>query len=209
MTIINEETKNEIKVVVFDIGQVLVDFNFEDFIKNKLKEEAKIEKVINASVKSNHWKELDRGVLTNEEIMQLFVKEDPSVEEEIRFVFSSFHGILKERVTTRPWIKELKEKGYQVYYLSNFPERMESECAYAIQFLEEMDGGILSYKEKIMKPDKEIFELLMKRYDFTPEESVFIDDNEPNVLAAQNLGIHGILFTNLEEVKQKLVDLGV
>ena len=72
-----------------------------------------------------------------------------------------------------------------------------------------MDGGILSYKEKKVKPDAAIYRLLMERYNLVPEESVFLDDTLANVEAAEALGIHGIHFVSKEQAEEELRALGV
>ena len=76
-------------------------------------------------------------------------------------------------------------------------------------FLDYVDGGILSYRENLIKPDPAIYQLLMERYDLNPEESIFIDDTPQNVEAARKLGIHGIEFHTREQVLQEMAELGV
>ena len=68
-------------------------------------------------------------------------------------------------------VKELKAKGYHVYYLSNFSHKAETECAEALNFLPEMEGGILSYKDQLIKPEPEIYQLLLKRYGLKADEA--------------------------------------
>ena len=77
------------------------------------------------------------------------------------------------------------------------------------EFLDEVDGGILSYKEQIIKPDRKIFELICERYDLIPGKCVFIDDLQKNVDAASDFGMRSILFENYEQVDRELSKLGV
>ena len=72
-----------------------------------------------------------------------------------------------------------------------------------------MDGGILSFRERLIKPDAEIYRLLLSRYSMKPEESVFLDDTLANVDAARALGIHGICFRTKEQAEEELRKLGV
>ena len=62
-----------------------------------------------------------------------------------------------------------------------------------------MDGGILSYKVKLTKPDPEIYKLLLSMYSLKAEECVFIDDTPKNVDAAMKLGIKGIVYKTHEQ----------
>ena len=103
-----------------------------------------------------------------------------------------------------PWVKELKAKGLGVFYLSNFSSKAFEDCQDALDFMEYMDGGILSFREKVIKPDGEIYRLLLSRYGLKAEESVFIDDTQANVEAARVLGIHGICFRSKEQVEEEL-----
>lgn len=158
-------------------------------------------------MQSPQWAEIDRGVWTMEELLDRFVANDPELEQEIRTVFSDLSTIVREREGSRAWIRSLKEAGYKVYYLSNFSRKVETEAAGELSFLEEMDGGILSYQEHLIKPDRAIYELLMKRYGLSPEESVFLDDTQENVEAAEALGIWGIRVESQEQAKYRLQEL--
>ena len=108
-----------------------------------------------------------------------------------------------------PWIRELKSKGYRVLYLSNFSEKAETDCAHALDFIPYMDGGILSYQEKIIKPMPEIYQLLIDRYSLVPEECVFMDDTPANLTGAEKFGIHTIHFQDREQAIEELRKLGV
>ena len=76
-------------------------------------------------------------------------------------------------------------------------------------FLELMDGGILSYKDKVTKPAPEIYELLLSRYGLNAEECVFLDDTEKNIIGARAVGIQGILFQDRIQAVAELQKLGV
>ncbi|MCR5403379.1 MAG: HAD family phosphatase [Butyrivibrio sp.] len=198
-----------INTVVFDIGNVLTDFGWEPFLRRKGFDDEMVERIGNATTRSATWNELDRGVLTTQEIIDGFVANDPGIEKEIRYAFSDLSGILVARERTVPWIRALKAAGYKVLVLSNYSKQAEEACPEAIAFLSEVDGGILSYKEKVIKPDPEIYKRLCERYDLIPERTVFIDDTERNIIAARNLGWHGIVFKNYEQVESELRSMGV
>ena len=94
-------------------------------------------------------------------------------------------------------------------YLSNFSEKAETDCARALDFIPYMDGGILSYQEKVIKPMPEIYQLLIDRYDLKPEECVFMDDTLVNLEGAERFGIHTIHFHDREQAVMELRKLGV
>lgn len=198
-----------IKNVIFDIGNVLTVFGWQDFLKSSGYDEETLEKVAQASVKDRAWSEWDRGVLSDEEVIDLFVKNAPSLEQEIRHIFSDVHGMVSRLDYAIPWIQELKAAGYHCYYLSNFAHQAHFDCMDALDFLPCMDGGILSYQDKVIKPDADIYELLLARYDLKPEECVFLDDTEKNLPPAAKLGMKTILFRDKEQAVRELEALGV
>ena len=104
-------------------------------------------------------------------------------------------------------MKELKEKGLRLYYLSNYGEFGVQETLEALDFRELMDGGIFSYEVKMIKPSRWIFEELLYRYKLNREEAVFFDDSAANAEAACQVGLHGIQFTGYEDARQKLESL--
>lgn len=193
-----------IKNIVFDIGNVLAGFIWEDFYHSFGYSDEIFEKLADATVRSTFWNEMDRGKLTDEELLEGFVKNDPSIEKELREVFQNVNGMIKKYDYAIPWIKELKERGFHVYVISNFAHKAHEECIDALDFLSEVDGGILSYQVQLIKPSPEIYRLLCSRYGLKAEECVFIDDLPKNVEAARKEGMQGIVFENLEQAKKAL-----
>ncbi|WP_242839501.1 HAD family hydrolase [Butyrivibrio sp. NC2002] len=205
----SEKTDNKISTVIFDIGGVLVDFCWDDFLRNKGFDEAMVQRIGDASVRTSDWDEFDRGVLDTKGIIDGFVKNDPEIEDEIRKGFDDLSGLLKKRERTIPWIKALKKAGYRVLVLSNFSKQALEANPFMNEFLDEVDGGILSYRDKVIKPDPAIYKLIMERYDLKPEECVFIDDMQRNIDAAKNVGMNGIVFSDYDQVDRELAELGV
>ena len=198
-----------ISTVIFDIGNVLVDFCWEDFLRDKGFDEEMVQRIGDASTRTDAWNEFDRGVLDSKGIVDGFVKNDPSIEKELRMAFSDLTGLLRKRERTMPWIKALKKAGYKVLVLSNFSKQALEPNKFMNEFLDEVDGGILSYKYKIIKPDRAIFELITDKYDLVPEQCVFIDDTVRNITAAKKFGMNGIVYNSYEQVESELQALGV
>ena len=193
-----------IKTVIFDIGNVLADFAWEPFFRKFGFKEAIFEKLANATVRSPQWHEFDRGALSHEEIIEAFISNDPDVETEIRMVFQNVNGIVTKRDYAVKWIEHLKREGFQVLYLSNFAEITKIQCMDALEFIPYTDGGIMSFMEGIIKPDRRIYERICNRYDIKPEQAVFIDDNAANIEGAKTFGLNAIHFLNYEQAKEEL-----
>lgn len=198
-----------IRNVVFDIGNVLTDFRWKEFLQDKGFDEAMIKRIAQASVLSPFWNEFDRGEWDADKLMTEFVKIDPEIEQELHLAYDNIQGMVTKREYAIPWIQELKEKGYGVYYLSNFSYKAYVDCRDALDFIPYTDGGILSYEDKVIKPWREIYELLLSRYGLKAEECVFLDDTEKNVDAAVEAGFAGIVFKTKEQAQKELAALGV
>jgi len=198
-----------IRNIVFDIGNVLTDWRWRGFLRDKGFDDAMIDRIGKATVETPTWLEFDHGVLTTEELMAQFVQNDPGLEHEFHVAFDDVHGMVVPRDFAIPWIQELKGKGYRVYYLSNFSRIAEEQCADALSFIPYTDGGILSYTVQLVKPDPAIYQTLLKRYDLNADECVFIDDTPVNVEAALGQGMHGIVYESREQAIEELQKLGV
>lgn len=198
-----------ITTIIFDIGNVLVDFCWEEYLYSFHFTPDIREKVAKATVLSDAWNEFDRGGSREEALIEGFVRNAPEVEKEIRLFCRDIHDMLRRRESTIPWIKELKSKGRKVYYLSNFSEKAARECAHVLDFVPYTDGGILSYEEKMIKPNPEIYELLINRYGLIPEECLFFDDREDNCQMARKLGMEAVRFTTRQKAIEELKRLGV
>lgn len=198
-----------IRTIIFDIGNVLADFSWEAHYRRFGYTGEKLERLAKATVKSDAWNEYDRGELSDGEIIQKFIENDPELEEDIIRCLTDVEGMVVRNDYAIPWIQELQEKGYRTLYLSNFSERAKKECAKALDFLPYMDGGILSYQDKVIKPMPEIYQLLIERYKLVPEECVFLDDTQKNLTGAEAFGIHTILFRNQKQAREELEKLGV
>ena len=198
-----------IKTVIFDIGNVLVGFEWKAFFRKFGYSEEMFSRIAKATVESSIWPEYDRGVLTDEEMMDSFVRNDPVIEKELREILENVQGMLTRYDYAIPWVKELQQKGYQVLVLSNFGRRAHRDCMDALDFLNYVDGGILSYQEKTIKPEPEIYQRLIEKYSLVPEECVFLDDTEKNLTAAAGFGMHTVHFTDRESALEELRKLGV
>lgn len=198
-----------ITTIIFDIGNVLADFTWKEHYERFGYDGAMVERIAKATVGNPAWNEYDRGAMKLEDVIQTFINADPEIEQDIRKVLNNVKTMVRRNDYAIPWIQELKSKGYRTLYLSNFSEKAETECAYALDFIPYLDGGILSYQVKVIKPMPEIYELLIKRYHLVPEECVFLDDTRANLDGADKFGIHTILFSNQAQAIEELRKLGV
>ena len=72
-----------IRNIIFDIGRVLIEFEWHEYVR-KLFDEETAEKVTGAMWGTGYWKQLDIALLTDDEIMELFYSAGPSIIREIK-----------------------------------------------------------------------------------------------------------------------------
>lgn len=200
---------NSIRTVIFDIGRVLMGYGWEKYLRSVVPDEIPYRIVEQAVFLSPSWAEHDKGLMTEEEEILDFVSAAPDYEPEIRKVYENLGECTWPLPYASSWISELKEKGYCVYALSNWPKHIYEQRKQEMSFLELMDGYVLSYRSHLNKPDEEAYRYLLNQYQIVPEEAVFLDDTVANVEAARKLGMQGIVFRSLTQAKAELAKLGV
>ena len=198
-----------INTIIFDLGNVLVGFGWEKFLREIAPEDKDYLALERAIFRNPAWVEHDKGLLTEQEELAEFISAAPEYEAQIRQAYENLSGCVWNLPYTVPWLQELKAEGFRIYALSNWPKHVYDLRGARLDFLVLMDGYILSFREHVIKPDPEIYRRLLERYDIRPEEAVFLDDTLKNVEVAERLGIHGIHFRSLEQAKEELEKLGV
>ncbi len=194
-----------IRNIVFDLGRVLLEydpieyinrFNFSNDIKEKLNE---------IIFRSEYWLDCDKGTKSvSKDLTRILIHENKDLETEISMVINKdWVTMLTLKQETEKFLIELHNLNYRIYILSNL-----SEDAYKFvvnyDFFKYIDGGVYSYQENLVKPDSKIYEVLLSRYNLIPEETIFIDDSQENIEAANKLKIHGIVFQDINQVKSEV-----
>lgn len=200
---------SEVDTVIFDIGKVLVKYDWRNLLKDLKYDEKTAAAVAEAVFLSAEWTEGDRGIRTEEEILQSFVANNPVYEKEIRETFEAMGGTISVCSYTKDWLMYLKKRGYKIYILSNFSEPLYKRCQKELQFLELADGGYMSWQIHCLKPEPEIYKKLIDDFQITPSKAVFIDDVLDNVAEARAQGLNAIHFTGKKAAVRQLMEFGV
>jgi putative hydrolase of the HAD superfamily len=198
-----------INTIVLDIGQVLAHFRWLDYLKDCGYYEETIEKVGKATVLGKYWGEVDRGALSDEEIISLCCELDQSVSKEIKALFDNITKTVREYPYSSNFIKQLKANGYKVYLLSNYGNKNFQYAKANFDFINHVDGGVISYEVKHIKPEPEIYKALIDKYELNPEEAVFLDDSVANLEGAKLFGFSTIHFTDFNKALEELRGMGV
>ncbi len=193
------------KNVVFDVGNVLVHFRYKEYMRDLGFSEDVVELFSDKVVNSAHWSRLDEGVADEDEAEEFFRGEVPGYEKELAEFWKHLEDIAREYDYSEKLMIDLKAKGYKVYLLSNYPDKLSDMHWSKFKFLKQMDGYIISSKVKLIKPTPEIYKLLESKFGIKLSESIFVDDRQINVDAAEKLGMKGILFTGIDDLTKKLI----
>jgi 2-haloacid dehalogenase len=196
----------KVKNIIFDLGGVLIDWNPEyvylDAFKGNRK---KMEKFFD-EVCTFDWNEnQDAGYpLANatEDRIALF----PEQADLIRMYYGRWEEMLRGSISGTVSIlkKIVSNNDYRVFALTNWSAETFPIALKRFDFLHWFEGIVVSGTEKTRKPFPEIYETTLERYDLKACESIFIDDNERNVAAANKLGIQTIKFLNPHQLEKDL-----
>jgi len=116
-------------------------------------------------------------------------------------------GTISDSIDILYRLKQLQ--AYNLYALTNWSAETFPVALQRYDFLGYFDGIVVSGEEKTRKPFKRIYEIIINRYDLSPEKTIFIDDNINNVEVASTFGIHGIHFRNAKQLLAALSALNV
>lgn len=207
----NKEAEGEVKNIIFDVGQVLVSYEWESYLKDFHFPEEEEKLIAEKVFKSQIWNERDRGLLPEEEYLKQFIAAVPvEYEEDVKRVIDESEKTVGIKDYAETWTSYLKSQGYHLYVLSNYSQLMlDRTRPNKMPFLKNMDGVIFSCEVGQIKPEADIYKTLLSRYGLKPEESVFLDDRPENCEAARKLGIHAIEFHDLKQAAKELEKLGV
>lgn len=198
-----------IRNVIFDIGNVLIRYDWESYLDGFGFDSVTREHVAQAVFLSSTWNDRDQGGKEEEVYRAEFVANDPAYEKEIRQVMEHCEQTCIEQPFAAEWVRRIREQGYRVYLLSNYSKYMFELQMNEFAFYPLVDGHVISYRYCQRKPNPDIYRTLLEKYALKPEECVFLDDSPANILTAQSLGFQTIHVTNHEAAVAGLAKLGI
>jgi putative hydrolase of the HAD superfamily len=194
--------------IVFDIGNVLIDWNPHLGGVFDPDTAAAVEQAIFGS---GLWCSMDLGIEDDRAIMEKMVAQQPEYREQIWQILEHPEIVVKQMEYAKSWIKDLKKRGYGTYYLSNYSRYLREAQPQVLDFVPMLEGGIFSCDVNLVKPDRRIYELLLERYHLVPEACLFVDDRQDNVDGAIACGMRAVRFDGYEQsyaqVMQTLEDM--
>ncbi len=189
-----------IRNMVFDIGNVLMDFRWKEYMRSLFGENEALIQTINQGIWHNGcWAAMDKGEMDGAATLRSAVAFAPQYEKEIKLTLDRVALAFHKFGYAVPWVQELKGMGLNVYYLSNYSAFSIAANPDVLDFIPCMDGGVFSFEVKAVKPEPEIYRCLCDKYGLKPEECLFTDDVPANVKGAQACGFQGIVFEGYEK----------
>jgi 2-haloacid dehalogenase len=200
----------KIKNIIFDFGGVLMDWNPRYFFKDYFNDNEKMEYFLQ-NIAQDEWNvEQDRG-RSLAEGTEIQVKKFPEWEKEIRAFYDNWTVMLKSEIPQNVEVlRKLKNTDYHLFGLTNWSEETFPYALENYDFFQIFEGKIVvSGTEKLIKPDPEIWHVLLERYNIKADESVFIDDNTKNIEMAQSLGFITIQVFPDTDLTKELKKFGI
>ena len=179
------------KNIIFDVGDVLLDYRWQQMLMDYGLDESEAYRVGRELFDDPDglWHEYDLAVKSQEEIIQEFEQKHPKDAEVIRWFIS--HGEYMHVARPAIWklVHQLKEAGYHLYILSNYPEILFKKHTQYADFMDDMEGMVVSYMLHVGKPERIVYQTLCDRYGLNKEECLFFDDRAENVQGAIDFGM--------------------
>lgn len=183
-----------VKNVIFDVGGVLLEWDPSRILEGYYPDPALRAAMKQAIFLHSDWLELDRGALSEPELLARIAERAGRPVPELASLFEVVRESLQPKTDTVELLRSLAARRVPLYCLSNMPPGTFAYLRERFEFWGLFKGIVVSGEVKLVKPQPEIFEYLLSRYDLSAEETVFIDDHPANIEVAKALGMHTVLF---------------
>ena len=196
---------HRITTVVFDIGNVLIEWDPRHLYRRIFATPDEIEHFL-ANICTSAWNlEIDRGKSFAASVEEL-VASFPEHETAIRAFDERWGEMVPGLVPgTLALMERLEERGVPLYAITNFSAEKFAEARLRFPCFDRFRGVIVSAHERLLKPDRAIFDLLLSRYGLKAEECLFVDDIARNVAGARAVGMAAHHFKDAAGLEKALV----
>ena len=194
-----------IKNVIFDLGKVLINNDPSEYLRKYGYDEEKYQALLDAIWTDSLWGDMDIAKYESfKDIIEIYVEKHKELEPELRRFFSEdWMELYVAYDDTVKFYNEVYEQGYDIFLLTNFSKDGYEYISNKFDFFKKAKGAVVSSHLKIAKPDIRIYQYLLETYNLNPDECIFIDDSVANINAANELGIHGIVYTDIENLRKE------
>ncbi len=194
----------QIKNVIFDLGAVMFDWNPKKIAVGFTSDTALQQRIENELFYHPDWVAFDCAHITEQEAMQRASERLGMPIDDARRLFQQVKDSLVLIEDTHAMLKKVKAMGLSAYCLSNISPELFSHLAEQHDLFDLFDGIVTSGEENTGKPGREIFEILIQRYQLDPEQCLFIDDSADNTATAKSMGMQVVTFRGSENCYQQI-----
>lgn len=181
------------KVAILDLGNVVLNWDVNRILDSLGVEPIESELLSQELFHHPDWLDLDHGKQTEAAVVQNICDRSPLKRAVIERALHAARESLSPIDETLVLMQSLNERGIAMYCLSNMSRETYSHIQnYDLFTL--FEGIVISGIEGCMKPNDEIFHLLLHRFDLQPSQCVFVDDSLANIETAQRIGIDAFHF---------------
>jgi len=200
----------KIEAIIFDLGNVLIDWN-PDYVFDPLFDDAEKKAHFFQHICTMEWNEQQDAGRSIKEATEELTAKHPKWKKYIEAYYGRWTEMLGGPIQGSVNIlKSLKDSGtYKLYALTNWSHELFPIALERYSFLHWFDGRVVSGEEKMRKPFPQFYQLILDRYALVPQNTLFIDDSLRNIKAAEALGIQCIHFTKPEQLKEALQQKGI
>jgi putative hydrolase of the HAD superfamily len=201
--------------IVFDLGAVVLRWQPAALLQRLLPEQAHdaastaqwVDRVFQAY--GGDWADYDRGTVLATELVGRIAARTGLAPAAAQAVVDAVPHELQPIPETVALIHRLRAAGHTLHYLSNMP----APCADVLEQREAVlfalfDSGVFSGRVHLIKPEPAIYTLAQQRFDAPAQELVFLDDHEPNVVAARAAGWKALRFEHAQQAEAELRSAG-
>ncbi len=197
-------------IPVFDVGGVLLDFDVAYLYRKIFADQAEMRRFFAEVLTRDWWIEnLDRGRPFGEAVEEL-AQRHPQHRAEILAADRRWPEMVGSAIAgTVEILEQLRANGQVIYAITNFPHEKFALSRELWPFLNYFTGTIVSGDVGMIKPEPEIYRHLLRQYDLSARDCLFIDDSFANVDAAIALGMHGHHFKHPDGLRRTLEGHGI
>lgn len=198
-----------IDAFIFDLGRVIVDWD-PRYLLAQIEPDPQALETLAVEVLDLDWfRAVDTGYPLSAAIAvraELYPAHADALRAYVERWPETIRGIFEDTVGI---VDELRQAGFPLYVLSNWAVDTWAMVSHDFDFLRHFDDVVISGHVGLAKPDRRIFELARERFALVPARTMFIDDSEANVAAAQALGFRTIRHETADQLRAELISLGL
>lgn len=200
----------QIDTVVFDLGGVLIDWNPRHLYRKIFGDDVETMEWFLANVCNSEWNlRQDAGRTWHDAVAEAEARY-PQHAQHIRAYRDRWEETLGDAIDgSVAVLDELRSRPVRLLALTNWSAETFPIGRQRFPFLQWFEGILVSGEERLIKPDRAIYDLLAQRYRVEPARAVFIDDSAVNVEGARHAGLHAIHFRDPSALRSELAALGV